>query len=124
MSANRCSNRCGQWSRGSFPTRRRSVSPPSATTRRYSGAYTRPCSSPTSGFSNPSNDPMKFAPEYVSCVLNENFEDAKAQFLSPLMAIHYAHLVMLADQRIVPGAEARTIRDALGEISVDEVKDV
>ena len=44
---------------------------------------------------------MRFAPEYVSCVLNENFEDAKAEFLSPLMAIHYAHLVMLAEQGIV-----------------------
>ena len=40
---------------------------------------------------------MRFAPEYVSCVLNENFEDAKALFLEPLMAIHYAHLVMLAE---------------------------
>ena len=30
---------------------------------------------------------MKFAPEYVTCVLNENFEDAKAQFLEPLMGV-------------------------------------
>ena len=44
---------------------------------------------------------MRFAPEYVTNVLNENFEDAKALFLSPLMAIQYAHLVMLAAQRIV-----------------------
>ena len=44
---------------------------------------------------------MRFAPEYVTYVLNENFEDAKALFLSPLMAIHYAHLVMLAAQGIV-----------------------
>ena len=43
---------------------------------------------------------MKFAPEYVTCVLNENFEDAKAQFLVPLMRIHYAHLVMLTDPRV------------------------
>ena len=41
---------------------------------------------------------MRFAPEYVTYVLNENFEDAKANFLSPLMAMHYAHLVMLAEQ--------------------------
>ena len=38
---------------------------------------------------------MAFDPEYVSRVLRENFEDAKALFLSPLVAIHYAHLVML-----------------------------
>ncbi len=65
---------------------------------------------------------MKFAPEYVSYVLNENFEDAKAQFLSPLMAIHFAHLVMLADQKIVPPADARRIRDALDAIAETEVK--
>ena len=53
---------------------------------------------------------MRFAPEYVSCVLNENFEDAKAQFFTPLMGIHYAHLVMLAEQGIVSAREAKTIR--------------
>ena len=42
---------------------------------------------------------MRFDPEYVSQVLNENFEDAKTLFLSPLIAIHYAHLVMLAEPR-------------------------
>ena len=44
---------------------------------------------------------MKFAPEYVTHVLNENFEDAKTLLLSPLMAINYAHLVMLAEQGII-----------------------
>ena len=44
---------------------------------------------------------MRFDPEYVSQVLNDNFEDAKALFLGPLMAIHYAHLVMLSDRGIV-----------------------
>ena len=56
---------------------------------------------------------VRFDPEYVSQVLNENFEDAKALFLSPLMAIHYAHLVMLADRGIVTAADARALRDAL-----------
>ena len=46
---------------------------------------------------------MAFSPDYVRIVLNENFEDAKALFLEPLMAIHYAHLVMLHDtDRITP----------------------
>src|SRR6476469_9221163 len=67
---------------------------------------------------------MKFAPEYVTCVLNENFEDAKAQFLLPLMRIHYAHLVMLAEQGIVGAADAGTIRRALDSISTDEVRRV
>ena len=47
---------------------------------------------------------MAFAPEYVTCVLHENFEDAKALFLAPLTAINYAHLVMLADrEHVEPG---------------------
>ena len=67
---------------------------------------------------------MKFAAEYVACVLNENFEDAKAQFLSPLMAIHHAHLVMLTEQGIVPVPHARAIAGALGEISLDDIRRV
>ena len=51
---------------------------------------------------------MKFAPEYITYVLNENFEDAKALLLSPLMAIHYAHLVMLADRRASCRPRTRT----------------
>jgi argininosuccinate lyase len=65
---------------------------------------------------------MRFAPEYVCHVLNENFEDAKTHFLSPLMAIHHAHLVMLADRGIVSPAEARAIRQALDSISLKEVR--
>jgi argininosuccinate lyase len=64
----------------------------------------------------------RFAPEYVKYVLNENFEDAKAQLLSPLMAIHYAHLVMLAAQGIVPAADAHAIRAALDSVSQDDVR--
>jgi argininosuccinate lyase len=65
---------------------------------------------------------MRFAPEYVTYVLNENFEDAKELFLSPLMAIHYAHLAMLAAQGIVSAEDAHRIRQALDSISIDEVK--
>jgi len=67
---------------------------------------------------------VKFAPEYVSCVLNENFEDAKTQFLVPLMAIHYAHLVMLAEQKILSRADAHAIRTALDGIELDYVRAV
>ena len=35
---------------------------------------------------------VPFAPEYVTYVLNENFNDAKELFAGTLMAIHYAHL--------------------------------
>ena len=65
---------------------------------------------------------MRFAPEYVSCVLNENFEDAKALFLEPLVAIHFAHLVMLADRGIVPPGDAAAIRDALNALSLGEIR--
>jgi argininosuccinate lyase len=65
---------------------------------------------------------MRFSPEYVHCVLNENFEDAKAQFLAPLMAIHYAHLVMLTERGIIPPRDARTIRTGLDAISLDDVR--
>jgi len=65
---------------------------------------------------------MRFAPEYVSHVLNENFEDAKTLFLSPLMAIHYAHLVMLAERGIVTSADSRILRQALDSISLTDVR--
>jgi argininosuccinate lyase len=65
---------------------------------------------------------MRFSPEYIACVLNENFEDAKALFLSPLMRIHYAHLVMLTERGIIPHAEAHSIRQALDAIKMDDVR--
>ena len=65
---------------------------------------------------------MKFSPDYVRIVLNENFEDAKSHFLAPLMAINYAHLVMLAEQGIVTRAEAAAIRRSLDAIDVEAVR--
>ena len=67
---------------------------------------------------------MRFAPEYVTNVLNDNFEDAKELLLAPLMAIHYAHLVMLAERGIISGADARTLRTALDGISLENVRGV
>jgi argininosuccinate lyase len=65
---------------------------------------------------------MKFAPEYVACVLNENFEDAKALLLSPLLAIHHAHLVMLVKTGIVSHEDGRRIRDGLERLSEEDVR--
>ena len=65
---------------------------------------------------------MRFDPEYVSQVLTDNFEDAKTLFLAPLIAIHYAHLVMLVDRGIVSEADGHRLRDALDAISIDAVK--
>ena len=65
---------------------------------------------------------MAFAPEYVSCVLDENFEDAKALFVGPLMAIHHAHLAMLVEQSIVGRTEGRAIAAALAAIAPGTVE--
>jgi argininosuccinate lyase len=65
---------------------------------------------------------MRFAPEYVSNVLNENFEDAKELLLAPLMAIHYAHLVMLVERGIVSAEDGHALRAALDGISLDSVR--
>ena len=67
---------------------------------------------------------MRFAPEYVTYVLNEQFEDAKALFLAPLMAIHYSHLVMLADQKIISMEDAHALRTALDSVSQPDVRQV
>ena len=62
---------------------------------------------------------MRFAPEYVTHVLTDNFEDAKTLLLAPLMSIHYAHLVMLTERDFVSRADARVLRTALDGISAD-----
>ena len=67
---------------------------------------------------------MMFSPDYVRLVLNDNFEDAKTLLLAPLMAIHYAHLAMLAEQEIVSAVDARAIRAALDAIDLDAVRGV
>ncbi len=65
---------------------------------------------------------MAFSPEYVRLVLNENFEDAKALFLEPLMEIHRAHLVMLVESGIVSNEAARRLRDGLDRIDLGAVR--
>jgi argininosuccinate lyase len=67
---------------------------------------------------------MRFAPEYVTYVLNDNFEDAKTLLLSPMMAINYAHLVMLEAQGIVPRDAAHALREALDGVSLDAIRKV
>lgn len=67
---------------------------------------------------------MPFAPDYVTHVLNDNFEDAKTHFLGPLLSINYAHLVMLAERGIVAASDARALRGALDGISEADVRRV
>jgi argininosuccinate lyase len=65
---------------------------------------------------------VPFHPDYVRLVLDENFEDAKALFLRPLMAIEYAHLAMLVERELVPRDDARKIRAALDAIDLDAIR--
>lgn len=65
---------------------------------------------------------MAFASEYVRLVLAENFSDAATLFLDPLLAIHEAHLVMLARTGIVDAAAAKTIARAIRSVDPDEVR--
>ena len=65
---------------------------------------------------------MTFDPQYIDHVLSENFEDAKTLFLSPLLSINYAHLVMLAETAIVSAEDAHALREALDAISVTDVR--
>jgi argininosuccinate lyase len=65
---------------------------------------------------------MPLAPEYVSLVLRENFEDGKRLFFAPLMDVHAAHLVMLAERGIVSAGDARVLRAALDAVSPDAVR--
>ncbi len=67
---------------------------------------------------------MGFAPEYVRIILDENFEDFKKYFLSEMMAIEYAHLVMLVECGIVSRSDARKIRQSLDRIDLDAVRQV
>jgi argininosuccinate lyase len=65
---------------------------------------------------------MRFDPEYVNSVLNENFEDAKAQFFPPLMAIQFAHLAMLVETGIISRADGHKLKRALQSISEADVQ--
>lgn len=65
---------------------------------------------------------MPFSPDYVRLVLQENFEDAKRLFLDPLLAIHRAHLVMLAEQGIISREDAAAIRTGLAGIDRERLR--
>jgi len=60
---------------------------------------------------------MKFAPEYITYVLNENFEDAKALLLSPMMAIQLRAPRDARGPGILSAAEPHTLREALDGVS-------
>jgi argininosuccinate lyase len=62
------------------------------------------------------------APIYRETVLEPVFADAKRYFLDPLLAVEYAHTLMLARQGIMPHAEAAACIHALDSLDPNEIK--
>ena len=61
------------------------------------------------------------APIYKETVLTHIFADGQKHFLEPLLHLHYAHCVMLARQRIVTRAEAKTIMRGLDKLNRQKI---
>ncbi len=64
---------------------------------------------------------MSFSPDFVRTILREQFEDAKTLALAPLLAIHYAHLVMLVECGLLARPHAQDIRRALDALDVADL---
>jgi len=58
---------------------------------------------------------------YAETVLSVNFDDAQRYFLDPLLEIHYAHILMLARQGIVPVPVARKCLEGLDSLNRAEL---
>ena len=58
---------------------------------------------------------------YAETVLAVNFADAQRYFLDPLLEIHYAHILMLARQGIVPIPVARRCLEGLDSLDRAEL---
>ncbi|MGH9597580.1 MAG: argininosuccinate lyase [Edaphobacter sp.] len=62
------------------------------------------------------------APIYRDTVLTQIFADAKRYFLDPLIAIEYAHTLMLARQQIMPDTEAAQCIRALDALDLNAIR--
>src|SRR5579864_5630358 len=62
------------------------------------------------------------APIYRDTVLVQIFEDAKRFFLEPLLAIQYAHTLMLTKQGILNTGEAAQCLNALNTLDLDAIR--
>lgn len=62
------------------------------------------------------------APTYRDTVLAQIFADAKVHFLQPLLAIQYAHTIMLGRQGILSGEEMRACLRALDHLDLDKLR--
>jgi argininosuccinate lyase len=62
------------------------------------------------------------APVYRRTVLEEIFRNAKVYFLEPLLAIEYAHTLMLARQKIIPEDSAAICLRGLERFDVEQIR--
>jgi argininosuccinate lyase len=62
------------------------------------------------------------APVYRRTVLEEIFRNAKVYFLEPLLAIEYAHTLMLARQTIIPEESAAICLRGLERLDVEQIR--
>src|ERR1700733_1267456 len=62
------------------------------------------------------------APVYRRTVLEEIFRNAKVYFLEPLLAIEYAHTLMLARQKIIPEESAAICLRGLQQLDVEQIR--
>src|ERR1700733_553606 len=62
------------------------------------------------------------APVYRRTVLEEIFRNAKVYFLEPLLAIEYAHTLMLARQKIIPEESAAICLRGLKQFDVEQIR--
>jgi argininosuccinate lyase len=62
------------------------------------------------------------APVYRRTVLEQIFQNAKVYFLEPLLAIEYAHTLMLARQKIIPEQSAAICLRGLERFDLEQIR--
>jgi argininosuccinate lyase len=62
------------------------------------------------------------APVYRRTVLERIFQNAKVYFLEPLLAIEYAHTLMLARQKIIPEQSAAICLRGLEQFDLEQIR--
>ena len=62
------------------------------------------------------------AKTYKEMVLEPAFDQAKLNFIHPMIQNHYAHLIMLVEQGLVSKSEAVEIAKAVKKINIEELE--
>lgn len=59
---------------------------------------------------------------YQQIVLEPAFDQAKQNFIEPMIQIHFAHVIMLVEEGIISREEGMEIARAIKKINIDEIK--